>query len=224
MRAFLRNNSLSLVFLGLFLAALVFQSIAGLADFNEDQVRHGDPQMSYGRYLVSSEFATAVMENWQSEYLQFTLYVLLTVWLVQRGSPESKEVDKTGGESDEEQKVGEHAEPGSPRWARIGGVRRKLYENSLVIVMAAIWIGTWLAQSLTGVTEYNTDRLDHHEAPVSWAAYLTKPDFWEKTLQNWQSEFLAVGSMAILAVYLRQRGSPESKPVGAPHHATGADG
>ena len=224
MRAFLRNNSLSLVFLGLFLAALVFQSIAGLADFNEDQVRHGDPQMSYGRYLVSSEFATAVMENWQSEYLQFTLYVLLTVWLVQRGSPESKEVDKTGGESDEEQKVGEHAEPGSPRWARIGGVRRKLYENSLVIVMAAIWIGTWLAQSLTGVTEYNTDRLDHHEAPVSWAAYLAKPDFWEKTLQNWQSEFLAVGSMAILAVYLRQRGSPESKPVGAPHHATGADG
>jgi hypothetical protein len=224
MRAFLRNNSLSLVFLSLFLAALVFQSIAGLADFNEDQVRHGGPQMSYGRYLVSSEFATAVMENWQSEYLQFTLYVLLTVWLVQRGSPESKEVDKAGGESDEEQKVGEHAEPGSPRWARIGGVRRKLYENSLVIVMAAIWLGTWLSQSLTGVTEYNTERLDHQEAPVSWAVYLTKPDFWEKTLQNWQSEFLAVGSMAILAVYLRQRGSPESKPVGAPHHATGADG
>jgi hypothetical protein len=92
------------------------------------------------------------------------------------------------------------------------------------MVMAAIWIGTWLSQSLTGVTEYNTDRLDHQEAPVSWAAYLTKPDFWEKTLQNWQSEFLAVGSMAILAVYLRQRGSPESKPVGAPHHATGAEG
>jgi hypothetical protein len=224
MRPFLRNNSLSLVFLGLFLAALVFQSIAGLADFNEDQVRHGDPEISYGRYLVSSEYATAVMENWQSEYLQFTLYVLLTVWLVQRGSPESKEVDKTGGESDEDQKVGEHAEPGSPRWARIGGVRRKLYENSLVIVMAMIWLGTWLSQSLTGVTEYNTDRLDHQEAPVSWAAYLTKPDFWEKTLQNWQSEFLAVGSMAILAVYLRQRGSPESKPVGAPHHATGVEG
>jgi hypothetical protein len=224
MRAFIRNNSLSLVFLSLFLTALVLQSIAGLADFNEDQVRHGDPHMSYGRYLVSSEFATAVMENWQSEYLQFTLYVLLTVWLVQRGSPESKKVGKAGGESDEEQKVGEHAEPGSPRWARIGGVRRKLYENSLVVVMAAIWIGTWLSQSLTGVTEYNTDRLDHQEAPVSWATYLTKPDFWEKTLQNWQSEFLAVGSMAILAVYLRQRGSPESKPVGAPHHATGAEG
>jgi hypothetical protein len=224
MRPFIRNNSLSLVFLGLFLAAVVFQSIAGQADFNEDQDRHGDPHMSYSRYLVSSEFATAVMENWQSEYLQFTLYFLLTVWLVQRGSPESKEVDKAGGESDEDQKVGEHAEPGSPRWAHIGGIHRKLYENSLVIVMAAIWIATWLSQSLTGVTGYNADRLDHQEAAVSWAAYLTKPDFWEKTLQNWQSEFLAVGSMAILAVYLRQRGSPESKPVGAPHHATGVEG
>jgi hypothetical protein len=224
MRAFLRNNSLSLVFLGLFLAAVVFQSIVGLADFNEDQIRHGDPQISYGRYLISSEFASAVMENWQSEYLQFTLYVLLTVWLLQRGSPESKGLENVGGESDEEQKVGEHADADSPRWARVGGVRRRLYENSLVIVMASIWLGTWLAQSLTGVSEYNADRLDHQEAPVSWATYLTKPDFWEKTLQNWQSEFLAVGSMAILAVYLRQRGSPESKPVGAPHHATGVEG
>ena len=224
MRAFLRNNSLSIVFLILFLGAILFQSIAGHADFNEDQVRHGDPQISYGRYLVSSEFATAVMENWQSEYLQFTLFILLTVWLLQRGSPESKELHRAGGESDEDQQVGEHAGPESPRWARADGFRRKLYENSLVIVMATIWVATWLSQSLTGVTQYNADRLDHHEAPVSWLTYLTKPDFWEKTLQNWQSEFLAVASMAILAVYLRQRGSPESKPVGVSHDATGATG
>src|SRR3712207_4278840 len=131
---------------------------------------------------------------------------------------------KAGRESDEDRRVGEHADPASPRWAKVAGLRRTIYENSLVIVMAAIWIGTWLAQSLTGVTEYNTDRLDHQEAPVSWVEYLTRPDFWEKTLQNWQSEFLAVGSMAILAVYLRQRGSPESKPVGAPHHSTGVEG
>ena len=89
--------------------------------------------------------------------------------------------------------------------------------------MTTIWIGTWFAQSITGVTEYNTERLDHQESPVSWADYLTRPDFWEKTLQNWQSEFLAVGSMAILAVYLRQRGSPESKHVGAAHDATGTE-
>ncbi len=224
MRPFLKHNGLSITFLCLFLAALVFQAIAGQADFNEDQDRHGDPRISFGRYIVSSEFGTAVMENWQSEYLQFTLYVLLTVWLLQRGSPESKELDTAGRESDEEQRVGEHAKRGSPRWAKVAGLRRTLYENSLVIVMATLWIGTWLAQSLTGVTEYNTERLDHQQAPVSWLEYLGRPDFWEKTLQNWQSEFLAVGSMAIFAVYLRQRGSPESKPVGAPHHSTGVEG
>src|ERR671915_646433 len=221
MRAFVKHNGMSLAFLGLFLAALVFQAIAGHADFNEDQDRHGDPRISFLRYVTSSEFGGAVMENWQSEYLQFTLFILLTVWLVQRGSPESKELDKAGRESDEDQKVGAHADAESPRWAKVGGIRRTLYENSLVIVMLSIWLASWFAQSVTGVTEYNSNRLDHHEAAVSWGDYLTRPDFWEKTLQNWQSEFLAVGSMAIFAVYLRQRGSPESKPVGASHDATG---
>jgi hypothetical protein len=223
-RAFVRHNSLSLVFLGLFLAALVFQAIAGQADFNEEQDRHGDPRISFLRYVSSSEFGVGVMENWQSEYLQFTLFILLTVWLLQRGSPESKPLHKGGRESDEEQKVGAHAGEDSPRWARASGIRRTLYENSLLLVMGAIWLATWFAQSLTGATEYNSERLDHHQHAVSWAEYLTRPDFWEKTLQNWQSEFLAVGSMAILAVYLRQRGSPESKPVGAPHDSTGIEG
>jgi hypothetical protein len=223
MRSFLRHNSLSLAFLALFLVALVFQAIAGHADFNEDQVRHGDAELSLGGYVLSSEFATAVLENWQSEYLQFTLFILLTVWLIQRGSPESKEPHRSGRESDETQMVGEHAGESSPRWARARGWRLRLYENSLLIVMAAIWLGSWVAQSVTGVAEYNAERLDHQELPVSWGDYLTRADFWEKTLQNWQSEFLAVGSMAILAVYLRQRGSPESKPVGAAHHSTGTE-
>jgi hypothetical protein len=223
-RRFAKHNGLSLAFLGLFLAALVLQAIAGHADAGEEADRHGDPRMSLGRYVASSDFWTAVMENWQSEYLQFTLFIVLTVWLLQRGSPESKELDQAGRESEEEQRVGRHAAPDSPLGAKLGGIRRKLYENSLLLVMAGIWLGTWLAQSLTGVTEYNSERLDHHQEPVSWAAYLARPDFWEKTLQNWQSEFLAVGSMAILAVYLRQRGSPESKPVGAPHHTTGLEG
>ena len=224
MRRFVKENSLSIVFLSLFLGALVLQAIAGHADFNEDQIRHDNPTMSLGRYVVSSEFGTAVLENWQSEYLQFTLFILLTVWLLQRGSPESKELHKAGRESDQDQRVGRHAKQNSPRWARVNDFRRRLYENSLLIVMALIWLGSWLAQSLTGVNQYNAERLDHHELAVSWLDYLGKPDFWEKTLQNWQSEFLAVGSMAILAVYLRQRGSPESKPVGAPHDATGVDG
>jgi uncharacterized protein DUF6766 len=224
MRRFAKHNGLSLVFLGLFVAALVLQAIAGHADFNEDQLRHGNPTMSLGRYVVSSEFGTAVLENWQSEYLQFTLFILMTVWLLQRGSPESKELDNAGRESDADQRVGRHARANSPRWARVSGIRRTLYENSLLVVMAAIWLGSWFAQSITGVNEYNAERLDHHQLAVSWLDYLGRPDFWEKTLQNWQSEFLAVGSMAILAVYLRQRGSPESKPVGAPHDSTGFEG
>jgi hypothetical protein len=224
MRRFLKTNSLSIVFLVLFLAALSGQALAGHADFNEEQVRHGDPEITLSRYLVSSEFGTAVMENWQSEYLQFTLFILLTVWLLQRGSPESKELDKSGRESDEAQKVGPHAQRNSPGWAKVAGIRRTLYENSLVIVMTAIWLATWFAQSVTGLTQYNSERLDHQMDAVSWWHYLGRPDFWEKTLQNWQSEFLAVGSMAIFAVYLRQRGSPESKPVGAPHTATGVEG
>jgi hypothetical protein len=224
MRRWLKENSLSIVFLALFLAALCGQAIAGHADLNHEQDAHGDPRISLARYVLSSDFGTAVMENWQSEYLQFTLFILLTVWLLQKGSPESKELDHAGGESDQSQKVGPHAQQNSPRWAKVDGLRRKLYENSLVLVMGTFWLGTWLAQSLTGVVQYNTEQLDHHEDPVGWAQYITTADFWEKTLQNWQSEFLAVGSMAILAVYLRQRGSPESKPVGAPHTATGVEG
>ena len=119
MRKFAKENSLSLVFLALFLSALVLQAVAGHADFNEGQLRHGDPTMSRGRYVVSSECGTAVLENWQSEYLQFTLFLLLTVWLLQRGSPESKPLHKAGRESDEDQRVGRHARENSPRWARV---------------------------------------------------------------------------------------------------------
>jgi hypothetical protein len=221
---FVRDNSLSIFFLAIFLASLAGQAIAGHGQFNHDQLlHHGDP-ISLGRYLTTSQFAADVAENWQSEYLQFTLYIVGTVWLLQRGSPESKPLDQAGRESDEEQQVGPHAGPRSPRWARTGGLRTALYENSLLIVMTTIWLGSWLAQSIAGASGYNADQLDHQAATVSWLGYLGSSDFWSRTLQNWQSEFLAVGSMAILSVYLRQRGSPESKPVGAPHDATGIEG
>jgi len=223
-RRFLRDNSLTLTFLALFLAAVVAQAIAGHAEFNNDQAGHGGSPVSFWRYVVSSSFGVAVMENWQSEYLQFTLFILLTVFLVQRGSPESKEIGKEGTESDKDQRVGPHATEHSPGWARASGLRRRIYENSLVIVMGAAWLGTWMAQAVTGAVEYNAERLEHLSEPVSVFQYVGTAAFWERTLQNWQSEFLAVGSMAILAVYLRQRGSPESKPVGAPHGATGVEG
>jgi uncharacterized protein DUF6766 len=220
----LRNHGLSLVFLGMFLAALAGQALAGHAEYNNEQVAHMSETVSFWRYLVSSNFGQAVMENWQSEYLQFTTFIFLTVWLVQKGSPESKKLDEGGTESDEQQKVGAYADERSPKWARARGLKLWIYSNSLVVVMGSIWVGTWFAQSVTGWSSYNDDQLQHHEQTVSWLGYLGAADFWQTTLQNWQSEFLAVGSMAVLSIYLRQRGSPESKPVGAAHDATGVEG
>jgi hypothetical protein len=224
MRRFLRENSLSLVFLLFFVLAVAGQAFAGWHDFNDQALAHQESTISLGRYLTSSSFGNALLENWQSEYLQFTLYILLTVWFVQRGSPESKEPGKEGGESDEEQLIGEHARPDSPRWARFTDWRGRLYANSLVIVMVTIWLLSWFGQSVTGWSNYNSDQITHHQPTVNWLGYLASADFWQATLQNWQSEFLAVGSMASLSIYLRQRGSPESKAVGAPHHATGTEG
>jgi hypothetical protein len=224
MRRFLRENSLSLVFLLFFVLAVVGQAYAGWNDFNDQATAHKEAAISLGRYLTSSSFGNALLENWQSEYLQFTLYILLTVWFVQRGSPESKELGKEGGESDEDQLVAEHSKPDSPLWARVGGVRTALYSNSLLIVMVAIWLLSWFGQSVTGWSEFNSDQITHDEPTVGWIGYLGTASFWEATLQNWQSEFLAVGSMAVLSIYLRQRGSPESKPVGAAHDATGVEG
>jgi hypothetical protein len=224
MGRFLRLNSLSTFFFLLFAVTVVAQSIVGWHAYNEEAQQHMSDQIGYLRYLYTSEFGAAVLENWQSEWLQFCLFVLATVWLLQEGSPESKELDKAGLESDEEQKVGDHADRRSPLWARVGGLRTRIYENSLLIAFALIFFGSWFAQAVTGRTEYNELQEEHDDERVGFVTYLTRPDFWERTLQNWQSEFLAVGTMAILAVYLRQRGSPESKPVGAAHDATGQTG
>jgi hypothetical protein len=219
-----RAHGLSLAFGALFIGTLIAQAFVGHADFNAIALAHNSDPITLWRYVRSSEFGVDVLENWQSEYLQFSLFILGTVWLIQRGSPESKEPDKIGLESDEDQCVGDHARPDSPAWARAGGWRTRLYSNSLLLVMGGIWIASWLGQSITGRVAYNADRFDHQQAALSWTQYLTTPDFWNRTLQNWQSEFLAVGSMAVLAIYLRQRGSPESKPVGAAHTATGTEG
>jgi hypothetical protein len=219
-----RDNSLSLFFLVLFVASLLGQSYAGHLEYNEELQSHDDPQISWARYLASSHFGSAVMENWQSEFLQFSFFIAATIWLVQKGSNESKRPDELGLETDEQQRVGRYAVARSPAWARVKDWRYKIYSNSLIIVMTALFFGSWFAQSVNAWTQYNSDQLDHREGTVSWLTYVGSSDFWEQTLQNWQSEFLAVGTMAVFTIYLRQRGSPESKPVGAPHDETGSSG
>jgi hypothetical protein len=165
-----RQHTLSLVFGGLFLAALVGQGLAGWAAFNSDQVAAGRGQLSLGRYLTSASFAVDVAENWQSEYLQFTLYILGTVWLVQRGSPESKKPSKAGWESDRDQKAGRFATADSPRWAKVGGFRTGLSSWSLSLAMGGIFLASWTVQSVVGWASSNEERLERLQDPQSWAS------------------------------------------------------
>jgi hypothetical protein len=217
----LRDHGISLFFGALLLAALIGQSFAGLHQFNADAVVHHSQTYSWFRYVTSSEFGGDVLENWQSEFLQFFLYITATVWLLQRGSSESKSEEDVGLMSDESQFVGAYAKQDSPKWAGMTGLRRRLYENSLGLAMLFCFLGSWIGQSVNGWRAFNHERLDHDQAAISWGQYWANADFWDRSLQNWQSEFLAIGTMAVFTIYLRQRGSPESKPVGAPHDATG---
>jgi hypothetical protein len=223
-RRFVAENSLSLFFVALFLVSLAGQSVAGYFEFNDHQTQHEEQTMSFGRYVVSSDFGADMLENWQSEWLQFWTFALATVWLIQKGSNESKRPEDVGTETDEQQRVGDYAPRNAPRWAKVKDWRLTIYSNSFFIVMGVIFLATWIAQSLASWTVYNDEQSAHDDPGVSWTSYLGSADFWERSLQNWQSEFLAVGTMAVFTIYLRQRGSPESKPVGAPHEETGSSG
>lgn len=223
MRRFLRDCGLSIAFFVIFVLALVGQSWAGLADTNEQMAQHGAAPMGYLDYVTSSDFIVDVAENWQSEFLQFSLFIFATVWLVQRGSPESKKPGSQGLGTDEEQLVGVHARPDSPAWARVDGFRRWIYSNSLLLAMGTVFVLSWFAQSLAGQVAGNERRALHGLPPQSWLDYAGSAEFWNRTLQNWQSEFLAVGAMVAFSIYLRQRGSAESKPVGAPHEVSAVE-
>jgi hypothetical protein len=220
-RGFVRENSLTLVFIGLFLLAVLVQAVSGWHVLNDEQRAHGEQAYSLGRYVVSSDFGADLMDNWQSEFLQFSSFIALSMWLRQRGSTESREVGESPMGTDEEQKVGRYAESDSPLWARMGGWRRAVFSNSLLGLMVALWIGSWAAGSVTSWRNFDQQQQEHHQGQVSYAGYLGSADFWNLTTQNWQSEFMAVASMSVFSVFLRQRGSAQSKPVGEPHEATG---
>ena len=225
MKRFAFENGLSLFFGAIFLATLVGQSLAGQRAFNEEQLLHDGQPVSWSDYVLSPDFGGAVLENWQSEFLQFTLFILATVWLVQKGSNESKKLEDAGVESDQKQRLGGYAPDDAPSLAkRPRDVLRWLYENSLVLTMASVFLLSWFGQSLNNWRLENETLREHDEQAIGWGEYVMSADFWERTLQNWQSEFLAVGTMAVFTIYLRQRGSPESKPVGAPHDETAASG
>jgi hypothetical protein len=220
MRRFLRENSLSIVMFGLFFVFLLAQSLTGWRTANQENQEHHQPTESYVGYLGSGSFAEATFENWESEFLQMAGFVLLTVFLRQKGSPESKNLEgEEPVDADPNQASGRQ---GVPWPVRRGGLALAVYQNSLSLALVALFLMSFLFHALGGHAEYNQQQLEHGEAPVSLISFMTSSQFWFQSFQNWQSEFLAVFSLTVLGIFLRQRGSPESKPVAAPHAETGS--
>jgi uncharacterized protein (DUF486 family) len=218
MRRALRDNALSIAMFGLFLIFLVAQSVTGYRTNNNENQEHGQPPESYAEYLTSGAFAEATFENWESEFLQMGVYVLFTAWLIQKGSPESKNPDGDEVDADPRQ---ERDNPEAPGPVRRGGLALTVYEHSLSLALFGLFLLSFVFHALGGHAEYNQQQLEHGQATVSLWGFVTSSEFWFQSMQNWQSEFLAVGALAVLGIYLRQRGSPESKPVAAPHAQTG---
>jgi hypothetical protein len=219
MRKFLRENSLSLVLILLFVLTLGAQAVSGWGDYNDDQQSHDQPTVDLATYLGTPHFLEAVFENWESEFLQMGSFVLLTVWLRQKGSPESKKLD----EDEEEDRKASKARKDAPLPVRRGGLILKLYEHSLSIAMFSLFGLSFLLHLITGAAEYSDQQLAHGQQAVTAADFLTRPTFWFQSMQNWQSEYMSIALLVVLSVFLREKGSPESKPVDAPHSQTGGD-
>ena len=217
MRRVLYENSLSLVMFGLFVVFLAAQSVTGWHVYNEDQEEHGQGPSTYLAYLASSHFTEAVFENWESEFLQMGAYVFLTAILLQKGSPESNPLTE-----------GKASDPSRPRrrkdipWpVRQGGWILKVYENSLSLALLSLFVVSCALHALGGQSAYNHQQAQHGGDPVTLTGYLCTSQFWFESFQKWQSEFLSVAALVVLSIFLRQKGSPESKPVDHPHYETG---
>ena len=216
---FLKNNCLSIALLLIFALTLVGQYITGWKVYSEEEIRHGNTPASLAEYVTEGHFLEALFENWESEFLQMGVYVVFTVFLFQKGSSESKRpgvterVDLVLPESKDDPKM--------PWPVRKGGLALALYENSLAIAFGLLFLVSFAIHVYGGLLEYNSEQLEHGEQAVSALEFIGTSDFWFQSFQNWQSEFLSIAVMVILTIFLRQRGSPESKPVDSYHSDTG---
>ena len=216
---FWKNNGLSLVLLALFALTMAGQAVAGWLDHNQEAEVHGSPPVTLLSYLGSGHFWEATGENWESEFLQMAAFVLLTVSLRQKGSAESKRIDVV---EDVDLDPRDHAgDPEVPGPVRRGGLILRLYENSLGLTFALLFVVSFGLHAGGGLVEYNEGQREHGQAPIGLAQYLVSSRFWFESFQNWQSEFLSLAAMVTATIYQRQRGSAESKPVHAAHSDTG---
>lgn len=215
-----KEHGLLLANVGLFLLFFGGMVFSGAADYSEDQLAHGEPAVTVLGYLGTGAFLEATFENWESEFLQMGMYVILTVFLFQKGSSESKPVDKAAPQDEDPRDATLKA--ATPWPVRRGGWVLKLYEHSLSIMFLLLFVASFALHAIGGSEEYSSEQQSHGQPPVTVLGYLATSRFWFESFQNWQSEFLAVGVLVGASVYLRERGSPESKPVAEPHYETGA--
>lgn len=218
MRRFVKNNSLSLALFGLFFLTLVGLMINGYIYQNEELQAHSQAVQSFGEYLTSNEFYESVFENWESEFLQMGMLVILTIWLKQKGSADSK---RLRGE-DEFDTRSRYSIIRATTWSgRKKALTSVLYSNSLSLALFALFFISFGLHAVSGAGAANQQALLHHQPIQSVWQYLGSSQFWFESFQNWQSEFLSVGILIVFSIFLRQRNSPESKPVSAPNSATG---
>ncbi len=209
MKPIMRNNGLTLVLLGMFLFSLAGMALTGLASHNEELIQHGQRALPFGAYLTSGPFLSALFENWESEFLQMATYVVLTAMLFQRGSAESRDPDAPGRENDD------------LPWRARNPKLAWLYEHSLGLALAVLFIASFALHWWFSAIAANQEAAVHGRELKTILGYLADSQLWFESFQNWQSEFLSTAVLVVLSIFLRQRGSPESKPVAADHSETG---
>ena len=219
MKSLFRRNGLSIVVLSIFVLLLVGQAITGWHSHNQERLEQGAPALSLQSYLTSGHFGEATSENWESEFLQMAVYVLFTVFLRQKGSAESKAL--SGEEAVDRDPRLDRDKRDAPFPVRRGGWLLTLYEWSLSLAFFVLFLVAFIWHMAGGYKLENDERALDGLPPVTFGEFISSSEFWFQSLQNWQSEFLAVGAIVVLSIWLRQRGSPESKPVSAPHAQTG---
>ena len=219
MAEWLKRNGLSVALAMMFVVVLAGQAVAGLLTHNQELAEHGQPTLSLGAYLLSAHFFEATFENWESEFLQMAVFVLLTAVLYQQGSSESKRPGVVEPVDVDPREVTLTSD--APWPVRRGGLWLKVYEQSLGLAFALLFFLSVAGHAVGGAAEHNADAARHGGETITVLGYLAEPRFWFESFQNWQSEFLALVAMVVLSIFLRQRGSPESKPVYAPHSETG---
>ncbi|KUM38196.1 DUF6766 family protein [Arthrobacter sp. EPSL27] len=219
-RSWVKDHGLLLANIGLFVVFFGGMILSGAADYSADQLAHGEPAVTPLGYLGTGAFLEATFENWESEFLQMGMYVILTVFLFQKGSSESKPVDRAAPQDEDPRNA--KVKAATPWPVRRGGWVLKLYEHSLSVMFFLLFLASFTLHAVGGADEYSSEQQSHGEAPVTVLEYLATSRFWFESFQNWQSEFLAVAVLVGASVYLRERGSPESKPVAEPHYETGA--